>query len=225
MYLAVHENIGQFAAIKEFLPTDLATREGDTVQPINSEAEAAYRHFLAGFLAEARRLVRLRHNHIVRCLDFIEANGTAYLVMDYEDGLSLADLMRQRESNGASPLDEEQIKHIILPILDGLKAAHAQDILYRDIKPDNIFVRRADEQPALIDFSNGICRTRPNSPGAKIPYLRFHTVVSLPYSSSIAVSNSLTSFPASFDANATIIPARNASQSANTTISLMALSV
>ena len=136
------------------MPRDLATRDADgvTARPISKRDTAQYEEHKGGFLAEDRRIVGLKHPNIVHCLDYTEANGTAYLVMEYEGGLPLAELLRQREQAG-QPLTEKEIKQVILPLLDGLEAAHAQDILHRDIKPDNIFVRRADEQPVLIDFS------------------------------------------------------------------------
>ena len=83
--------------------------------------------------------------------DFFRANGTAYLVMDFEDGLPLSELLQQREAAN-DPLDEDEVKRIILPLLEGLAVVHAHDVLHRDIKPANIFIRRATEQPVLIDF-------------------------------------------------------------------------
>ena len=151
VYRGRHQELGLDIAIKEYLPPEIAVREGTEVQPINSGARDNYDEGLRRFLEEAKRLVQFNHPNIVRCRDFFRANGTAYLVMDYEDGLPLSELLRRREEQG-NPLIEDEIKQVILPLLDGLAVVHAHDVLHRDIKPGNIFIRRATEQPVLIDF-------------------------------------------------------------------------
>ena len=88
---------------------------------------------------------------MVDCLGFFRANGTAYLVMEHVDGMSLAALLRQREAKGL-PLDENELRSIVVPLLDTLSRLHKADVLHRDIKPSNILVRQASGQPVLIDF-------------------------------------------------------------------------
>ncbi|MGA8258827.1 MAG: serine/threonine-protein kinase, partial [Arenicellales bacterium] len=136
-------------AVKEYLPVDLAARDSDhsTVLPRSREVAEEYRHGLTRFLDEARVLAKFKNRHIVRVSDYMEVNGTAYLVMDYEEGQPLSALLAQR----AGPLPEVEIKNIFLPILDGLKAVHDAGLLHRDIKPDNIYLRR-DGPPVLLDF-------------------------------------------------------------------------
>ena len=151
VYKGVHQQLDKPVAIKEYLPQELATRDGTTVRPLSTREQEAYQFGKGRFLAEAKQLVRFGHNNIVRCNDFIEANGTAYLIMDYEDGLPMSDLLRLRESQN-NPLTEAEIKQVMLPLLDGLTAVHDHDVLHRDIKPANIFIRRSTEQPVLIDF-------------------------------------------------------------------------
>ena len=147
-----HPHLGdQYVAIKEYLPQDLAVREGTTVRAKSAQDAKTLQRYAKKFLAEARRLVRFQHPNIVRCLDYIEANGTAYLIMAYEDGESLSTLLRRRKTR-KKPLGEDEIKQLFLPLLDGLAEAHAHDVLHRDIKPDNIFIRRADGRPLLLDF-------------------------------------------------------------------------
>jgi formylglycine-generating enzyme required for sulfatase activity len=137
------------AAIKEFLPEGLAMRRsGDlSVQPSSPGRADAYRRALASFETEARTLVALRHPNVVEVQRYIEANGTAYVVMKYEEGKSLADLVK-----GGKTLSEAEIIEVLPPLLDGLEAVHAKNYVHRDIKPGNIYLRVADGSPVLLDF-------------------------------------------------------------------------
>lgn len=152
VYKAQHMRLGNWLAIKEYLPQELATRESGTVHPLGTREQVDFQSGLDRFLAEAKQLVQFEnHPNIVNCQDFIEDNGTAYLVMGFEDGLPLSDLLRGRERNNQT-FSEDEILRIILPLLRGLAVVHRQHVLHRDIKPGNIFIRRSDEQPVLIDF-------------------------------------------------------------------------
>ena len=99
------------------------------------------------FLEEARTLARFRHPNLVRVVEYFEANNTAYIVMEYEEGEPLDRLL---DSHGT--LSEAQLRGVLLPIVDGLKQVHAAGYLHRDVKPSNVYVRRADETPVLLDF-------------------------------------------------------------------------
>jgi serine/threonine protein kinase len=152
VYKAKHMHLGQEFAIKEFLPQEIATREGNTVHPLSTKEHADYEEGMRRFLAEAKQLVQFRqHPNIVSCTDFFEANGTAYLVMNFEDGMPLSDLLVMRQKRDIA-LTENQFLNIVLPLLDGLRTIHENGVLHRDIKPGNIFIRRSDEQPVLLDF-------------------------------------------------------------------------
>ena len=146
-YLAEHIQAGNRVAIKEYLPNELAVREGDTVHPKSAADREGFAWGLARFLDEARTLARFEHRNVVRVQRYFEANNTAYLVMDYEDGASLGELLKEHGT-----LSEAQLRRVLMPIVDGLRAVHAAGFLHRDIKPDNIFVRRSDESPVLLDF-------------------------------------------------------------------------
>lgn len=152
VYKAKHMHLGQEFAIKEFLPQEIATREGSTVHPLSTKEHSDYEEGMRRFLAEAKQLVQFRqHPNIVSCTDFFEANGTAYLVMNFEDGMPLSDLLVARQKHDIV-LSESQFLNIVLPLLDGLRTIHEKGVLHRDIKPGNIFIRRSDEQPVLLDF-------------------------------------------------------------------------
>lgn len=135
-------------AIKEYLPNELALRakDGSTVAAKSKNDEKSYQYGLKRFLDEARTLAKFREPNIVRVTRFLECNGTAYLVMDYEDGQSLSQFLRNRDA-----LSEDQIRAIFIPILNSLRSVHAKDYLHRDIKPANIYLRKAGS-PVLLDF-------------------------------------------------------------------------
>ncbi|WP_317932718.1 bifunctional serine/threonine-protein kinase/formylglycine-generating enzyme family protein [Halioxenophilus sp. WMMB6] len=152
VYKATDTNTGRVVALKEYLPTDISVREQATVTPLSRSDQELYADGLQRFLAEARQIKQFgSHPNIVECLDFFEANGTAYLVMKYEHGITLAELLSRREEKRA-PLSELQILDVMLPLLDGIRAVHAAGVLHRDIKPGNILIRRDTEEPVLIDF-------------------------------------------------------------------------
>ncbi|MEW8438677.1 MAG: serine/threonine-protein kinase, partial [Candidatus Thiodiazotropha taylori] len=134
-------------AIKEYLPNDCAWRK-DTSKVL-ARTVADQDNFDFGkqrFLEEARVLNRFKEPNIIRITNFLEANGTAYMVMDYEEGEPLSALL-EREGT----LDEATLKNLMIPILDGLRAVHREQFLHRDIKPGNIYLR-SEGSPVLLDF-------------------------------------------------------------------------
>ncbi|CAI8154031.1 MAG: Serine/threonine-protein kinase Pkn1 [Pseudidiomarina mangrovi] len=151
VYKAHHALLHETVVIKEFLPVELAGRHGVSVVPHGQSKQALYDDCLQRFLAEGRTLVRLRHPNVVRCRDLFNANGTAYLVMDFEDGLPLDELVKSLEQQGLR-YSEQQLLHFLLPLCDGLEYIHEQGVLHRDIKPANVFIRRRDGSPVIIDF-------------------------------------------------------------------------
>ena len=151
VYKAHHAHLDEQVVIKEFLPVELAGRHGNTVAPHGTSKQGVYNECLRRFMEEGRTLVKLRHPNVVRCRDLFTANGTAYLVMDFEDGLPLDELVRSLEAQG-SRYTEQQLLHFLKPLADGLAYIHSQGVLHRDIKPANVFIRRTDGSPVIIDF-------------------------------------------------------------------------
>ena len=148
-YLAHDTNLQKDVAIKEYLPSAVAVRgSGGTVLPTTSALEKDYRWGLDRFIQEARTLAKFSHPHIVRVNRFFEANGTGYMVMDYEAGEPLKAWL---ERNPFPP--EAALRAMLAPLLDGLEKVHAAGFLHRDIKPENIFIRK-DGGPVLIDFGS-----------------------------------------------------------------------
>lgn len=146
-YLAENLTLGHRVAIKEYLPNEFAMREARTIHPKSPEEAENFAWGLEKFKEEARTLTRFRHPNLVRVSDYVEANNTAYIVMDYEDGEPLGEILRRNQT-----LTEAQVRRVIEPIADGLRQVHAAGYLHRDIKPGNIYVRREDETPVLLDF-------------------------------------------------------------------------
>src|SRR6266850_3619361 len=147
-YRAFDSQLAKIVAIKEYLPVEFAIRQSDgQVVPRSGRVADDFAWGRERFLDEARALARFRHAHIVPVLRYFEANGTAYTVMEFEDGKSVAELLREP----ARRLPPDEVRRLAYGVLAGLGAMHAQDFLHRDIKPSNIIVRR-DGVPVLIDF-------------------------------------------------------------------------
>lgn len=147
-YLATDTNLDKAVAIKEYLPNELAVRtDGSTVKAKTREDQDDFRWGLDRFLDEARTLARFRHPNLVPVHRFFEAHGTAYMVMEYEPGESLADILRRTTERAP----EAEVRGLLDGVLSGLEAVHAAGFLHRDIKPSNIIIR-PDGTPVLIDF-------------------------------------------------------------------------
>ena len=148
-YLARDGNLNLPVAIKEYLPTDLAMRAADgNVQILGSALQDQFKWGLERFLDEARVLAAFHHPNIVRALRYFSANGTAYIVMEFESGESLKKWLPRQNA-----LNQSALLKLINPLLDGLEIIHKAGYLHRDIKPDNIYIR-TDNSPVLIDFGS-----------------------------------------------------------------------
>ena len=148
-YLAYDKNLAHEVAIKEYMPVDLAIRCTDnSVEPLSSEHEERFNWGLGKFIDEARAIGNFNHPNIVKVRNVFEANHTAYMVMDYELGETLQEILTRRKI-----LDEPDIETVIYPIIDGMKLIHAHGFIHRDIKPANLFIR-VDGEPVLLDFGS-----------------------------------------------------------------------
>ena len=147
-YYARDTTLGREVAIKEYLPTSLALREdGSVVVPRSTQHAEDFIWGRERFLEEARILASLeRVPAVVRVHDFLEANGTAYMVM----GLARGDTLEQRLKRDTQ-LPPPVVEQILERLLDGLEEVHKAGFLHRDIKPANI-VLDANGNPTLIDF-------------------------------------------------------------------------
>ena len=138
-YLARDVTLHREVAIKEYLPVSLALRhDGLTVLPRSTELAADFVWGRERFLDEARTLARLDGTSaVVRVIDFLEANGTAYMVMALARGETLDRRLRRQ-----GRLSAIEVERMLPPLLDGLERVHAEGFLHRDIKPANIILDR-----------------------------------------------------------------------------------
>jgi len=146
-YLAIDRNLDVYVAIKEYLPREIITRnEAQEVFPRDPEFAEDYEIGLQNFAREAKTLALFKHPNIVRVHQVLHENNTAYMVMDYEHGRELAEVLEDRES-----LSEDELRPILLPVLDAVAKIHEQGYVHRDIKPSNIYLRD-NGPPVLLDF-------------------------------------------------------------------------
>jgi non-specific serine/threonine protein kinase len=160
----------ELVAIKEYFPSSISDRkDGDTVVPSDSAAEEVHALGLKKFVEEAKLLWNLskptRHPNIVSVRSLFEIHGTAYMVMDFEDGVPLSDLIKKRKK-----FSEGDLLGLIRPMGEGLERAHRVGVLHRDIKPANILIK-GDGEPVLIDFGSA----RFDSGQATSTKVTFHT--------------------------------------------------
>ena len=172
-YLALDENLHLRVAVKEYLPADIAVRASDrTIAPRSGESAEIFDWGKRRFLDESRTLASFRHPNIVRVMRFFEANGTAYMVMEFVEGGPLPDWVGVRR-----PLAEAQVAALAAPLLDGLEVVHKAGFMHRDIKPPNIYIRD-DSSPVLLDF--GAARQKSSELTALVtpgyaPFEQYHT--------------------------------------------------
>ncbi len=149
VYLAREVDSGDEVAIKEYMPRKLAYRgeDGCTIHSLDNKAAEQFAHGRRLFFQEANTLASIKHPNIINVLNFIRANGTIYMVMEYVRGINLLDYIRRHKGG----LSEKFIYHVFLPLLDGLKLIHDKGLLHMDIKPANIHLRPGGS-PVLLDF-------------------------------------------------------------------------
>lgn len=146
-YLATDENLDVEVAIKEYLPREITRRDDQlNVSARKPEFVEDYEIGLESFAREAKTLARFKHPHIVRVHQVLHANNTAYMVMEFEHGQELGELLEKNQT-----LTEDELRNILLPILDAVEEIHRHGFVHRDIKPSNIYIRH-NGSPVLIDF-------------------------------------------------------------------------
>ncbi|MGZ5724940.1 MAG: protein kinase domain-containing protein [Caldimonas sp.] len=149
VYLAEDHSLGRRVALKEYMPSSLAQRVGGTQVSVKSERHRET--FEAGrksFVNEARLLAQFDHPSLVKVYRFWEANGTAYMVMPFYEGVTLKDELK---AMGAPP-DEAWLRDLLEPLSEALAVIHAEQCFHRDIAPDNVILLKGSGRPLLLDF-------------------------------------------------------------------------
>jgi eukaryotic-like serine/threonine-protein kinase len=152
VYLAHDEN-NQPVAVKEYLPSSLASRAAGQLAPqVLPDKLSLYRLGLKSFFEEGRSLAQISHPAVVSVLNFFRQNETVYLVMNYLQGATLQDfIMAGRQLTAGKAFSESTIRSVFDEILQGLRVVHQNKMLHLDIKPANLFITD-DDSAVLIDF-------------------------------------------------------------------------
>jgi len=145
-YLA-KDSLDRTVVIKECFPASFCCRSDNVVRARSRAHQKDFRSIVRLFVQEARRLSKLSHPNIVGVHQVFEDNDTAYMALDYIDGQDLLDILEEDKMH----LGQHELRNILLKILDAIGFMHDQNILHRDISPDNILLDRSGD-PILIDF-------------------------------------------------------------------------
>lgn len=149
-YEAANERIDLRVAVKEFYCRDIVYRDGAKSDAVILTAENAREDFQKakkGFLKEARVISDFENEPgIVRILDYFEENNTAYIVMEYLDGITLRQYLQEH-----GPFHDRELVNLLIPLMETLRKIHACGIIHRDISPDNIMILN-DGSAKLLDF-------------------------------------------------------------------------
>lgn len=150
-YSGIRKDTGNLVAIKEYFPSSLAVRTEQeglfSLHPFPEKNTEVFNKGRQRFLNEAQILKKLQYlKSIVSVYDLFEENGTAYIVMEYIEGLTLNQYVNE---NGTFTFPE--ILNLMVPVIQDLAEIHNKDLIHRDISPDNLILS-TDNQLHLIDF-------------------------------------------------------------------------
>lgn len=147
-YWAYDKNFHREVCIKElFIPKSQRLADYSVQTASINSYDGSY--FIKNFLSEARKVANVRHENIVEVRDVFEANGTAYIVMEYVKGISLSDKIKRE-----GPLNPVKAVSLFGTLCDAVQKLHSISLIHRDIKPDNILVEAETDRIVLIDFGN-----------------------------------------------------------------------
>lgn len=147
-YKVWDKHLDVIMAVKEYYPVNVVNRVPGTkeVMVFKRERKNEYDHGLKWFLNEARNMAKFKsHKNIINVFEYFEENNTAYIVMEYLDGMTLGDFLKTNR------IGVETAVSVISAVCDALKDVHAEGIVHRDVSPDNIFIC-ANNIIKLIDF-------------------------------------------------------------------------
>ncbi len=163
-YLA-RDSLDRQVVIKECFPGSFCRRSHAVVQARSRAHQSEYKAIVRLFIQEARGLAKLNHPNIVGVHQVFEDNSTAYMALDLIKGRDLLDTLEDE----SKLLKTGDITNILKKILGAVKYMHDQNVLHRDISPDNILLNE-DLEPILIDF--GAAREQASKVGKVLSALR-----------------------------------------------------
>lgn len=146
-YLATDTGLGRKVVIKECFPSSFCHRSRAIVQARSRAHTEELKSVVDLFVQEARSLSKMDHPNIVGVHQIFEENETAYMVLDFVEGQDLLDIIEE----STRTLSSDEIVKVLSDVLAAVGYIHKQDILHRDISPDNILLD-ANLKPILIDF-------------------------------------------------------------------------
>jgi hypothetical protein len=148
VYLCYDQALDRYVALKEYMPSSLATRQNATLAIVvkSKHHEETFEAGMKSFINEARLLAQFDHPSLVKVYRFWQANGTAYMTMPFYEGPTL----KQALASLGQPPDEATLRAWLEPMLDALDEIHRFSCYHRDIAPDNILLTAAG--PLLLDF-------------------------------------------------------------------------
>ncbi|MBE9912624.1 serine/threonine protein kinase [Paenibacillus donghaensis] len=153
VYTARNDEKGIKCIIKEFFPAALVRRGKDGVGVLRKAGtgEDKYNELLSAFKNEGDLLRKSQHPGVVRILDYLEQNGTAYIVTEYVEGMTLDRYIAALPDE----MDPGILYKTMIPLIDTLKYLHGLGIIHRDLKPGNIMIGK-DGSVTLLDFGSAV---------------------------------------------------------------------
>lgn len=150
-YIAWDSMLEKTVAIKEYFPSDFVARAENrvSVRLTDPKMKEQFDSGKKKAIEESRTLARLDDiENVTDVYDCFEENNTAYIVMEYLEGITLKDLLKEK-----GKLTYEQAVNLIFPVINSLEKVHRQNLIHRDISPDNIFLCK-DGKVKLLDFGS-----------------------------------------------------------------------
>lgn len=148
-YIGWDNVLNRKVAIKEYLPSDFATRSygAKMLTVFSGEAAEQFEAGLNSFISEAKRLAKFNHvPEIVDIYDCFIENDTGYIIMEFLEGVTVKEMLKEKHH-----IPVEEAKQIVISVLKGLSVVHREGIIHRDIAPDNIFLTKSGEV-RILDF-------------------------------------------------------------------------
>lgn len=149
VYRAWDHSLARQVALKEYFPSGMVGRSGGTQVVVRSERHTdAFEAGLRSFVEEARLLAQFDHPALIKVYRFWKANGSAYMVMPFCEGITLRDHWKALPE----PPDETTLLTLLDPLTEALSVLHAERWYHRDIAPDNVMLLAGTRRPLLLDF-------------------------------------------------------------------------